>query len=328
MLSSHLAFALLSAMAMASPVPQKRAETTCTDINYCEFKGCWTEMDGQSWCSPDDGNTASTFSLNEILFDTGMDLKKRKAYTEGIPSSLVLEAIGRSPTFTGGAEGTGSILNTMSLLAKLSATHAIKMRNVISWGVEIGVESDRSVTSSFYYTGEGSAKNGKIVFSASNVLDGSQEQSMGFVAHEMGHAVFDHGGYSADLQNSLSGKGDLANEDIYGNLAGMVNEPFAGIFAQRSTLYQHIDNPDKSKCYWNRLVWSWDVNSLFRTPDEGYWKYYGLHNPKSYEGFQPLLDIGVNVLLPRLAEEYGLTNDPYLRAGIEAYVSKDAECKD
>jgi hypothetical protein len=78
MLSSHLAFALLSAMAMASPVPQKRAETTCTDINYCEFKGCWTEMDGQSWCSPDDGNTASTFSLHEILFDTGMDLKSAR----------------------------------------------------------------------------------------------------------------------------------------------------------------------------------------------------------------------------------------------------------
>lgn len=307
MLFSSLAVAVLSAMAMANPVLEKRGVSNCAaDGSTCQYTGCWTETTGSRWCSPSNGNSPMTFSVKNVLFDTNMDVKKRMVLGQGIPSATVFKVIGQ-PKLTTGAKYGNEVKEVMANLARLSAPTAIEMRNIIGWGVELGTAS--GIGGGQYWAGGGRDKQGQVKFSEADWPKWNADTRIGFMAHECGHAIFDRGGYLSVLNQKLKERG-IDNTATYGNIGGMVNEPFAGILAHRAWLYKHYDNPDKKSDDWKQLVWARDITSLF-VPNTFYWNNYKLTS-KAMEALPKLVDIGLKDLLPRFAQEYGLQKDKYL----------------
>jgi len=301
------AFMLLASLASATPIA--RRDLTCAeDGSKCTFTGCWTEVSGMSWCT----DSSKEFDPKDFLFDTEMDIHKRQTFIESIPDAVLWKVLGGEPQLVAtDSEFHDGLRTKIATLAKLSGPTAREVRDVIKWQVEIGMVADKTSGVSTYQSGSGVNKQGLITFAHGLFSEDDARGGIGLIAHEMGHAIFDHGGYEKILRDKLKERG-LDDQKVYGDLGGMVNEPFAGILAQRSSLYQDIDHPDENSEYWKRLVWSRDIGMNFEV-GSFYYNWYHL-TEKSVEALPQFIEIGVNDILKKFAEEYGLQNDAYLLA--------------
>lgn len=306
MIITSLFLAALTSTATALPVAVAEADalskrddgvTVCDSNADCAFTGCWTESNGVVWC----GDGVNNFRAIDVVFDTGMDLKKRQAWVRDIPDEQIFGTLQGYPTLVGDAQHHPRLNELVLGLARLSAPHALEMRDMVNWRIEMEVVEGM---------GQSEYWDGHIKFSPGMVL-GDWEYGLGTVAHECGHAVFDKRGYQDALADGLKAAG-LDDVAKYGNLNGMLNEPTAGILAGRSTWYSgdNYANPDKESEWWNRLSWARDVGSIWGLTGF-YGKYYGM-TQAGIDKLGEVTQIGTDSFLRDFKFQYGLNSDPYL----------------
>ncbi|BEJ16787.1 hypothetical protein CspHIS471_0601880 [Cutaneotrichosporon sp. HIS471] len=162
------------------------------------------------------------------LFDTAQSIVERHKALVTMSEADIFAAIGQ-PTLSGDAQYHPLLREALANTTRLSVMHAQQVRDVISWKVPI---SATPASDASRYSG------GEVIFLLSMIQDTSET----VIIHELAHAVFDHQGFL----NSTEGAVKAANlDESYGDVASMINEGFATIWANHAVVYMDPANVDR-----------------------------------------------------------------------------------
>ncbi|GMK58406.1 hypothetical protein CspeluHIS016_0504380 [Cutaneotrichosporon spelunceum] len=229
------------------------------------------------------------------LFDAAQSLIERSKALASMSEADIFAAIGQ-PTLVGDAQHHPLLREALANTTRLSVMHAQQVRDVISWKVPISCTTAAQAST---YSG------GEVIFLHSMITDTSET----VVTHELAHAVFDHQGFLNATDEAVKNAG---LDESYGDVATMINEGFATLWANHALVYVNPANVRQfDAAEWNKRTQKTTRDALewILDGDDGTaraWQANLAVSRVTVDKMSLIVAVADSIIFPKLGELYSL----------------------